>query len=88
MMPWYPGPDWPTAGELSTGWLLLAVAVTVTAGVCWIEFGAWRFGFHTISYTSQQRPVVRWLVCGLILVAGAIVARIWLQHTNGSYGGS
>jgi hypothetical protein len=68
--------------------LLLAVLVTVAAAACWFQFGAWRFGFHTISYTSQHRPLVRWIVFGLIVVVAAVVARVWLQHTNGSYGGS
>ena len=44
LMPWYGGPDWPSPQELSIGWLLVALIVTVSATLCWIEFGAWRFG--------------------------------------------
>lgn len=88
LMPWYPGPDWPTSLELSRGWMLLAVVVTASATMCWIEFGAWRFGFHTISYMSQQRPLLRWAVAAFIVVGALGVVRVWLQHTNGSYAGS
>jgi hypothetical protein len=88
MMPWYSGPDWPSHLEMSYGWMTLALIVTASALMCWIEFGAWRFGYHTISYLSQQRPVLRWVVFAFIIVGALGVARVWLQHTNGSYGGS
>ncbi len=87
-LPWYQGPDWPTAHELSFAWLLLALLVTAGAGLCWVEFGAWRLGYHTISFTSQHRPLLRWAVFSLILASAVVIARVWLQHTNGSYGGN
>jgi hypothetical protein len=86
-LPWYAGPDWPTPREMSMSWLLVAAVVTVSALVCWIEFGAWRYGFHTISYTSQHSSMLRWSVFALIAAAGMVGCLAWLQHTNGSYGG-
>jgi hypothetical protein len=86
-MPWYGGPDWPSPQELSIGWLLVALIVTVSATLCWIEFGAWRFGYHTISYTSQHSSVLRWGIVAFIAGACVVGCIAWLQHTNGSYGG-
>jgi hypothetical protein len=69
-------------------WLLVALVVTISATLCWIEFGAWRYGYHTISYTSQHNVLLRWSIVVLIATACAVGCLAWLQHTNGSYGGN
>jgi len=68
--------------------MIVALLVTVSAALCWVEFGAWRLGYHTISFTSQHNPALRYAVLALIITGALAGSVMWLQHTNGSYGGS
>jgi hypothetical protein len=70
------GPRRPAERRVSPGWLGVALVSTVGAALCWIEFGAWRFGYHTISFTAQQRAEVRWSVLALIVAGALAVSRL------------
>jgi uncharacterized membrane protein len=87
-MPWYQGPDWPSASDLSLGWMMVALLVSAAAGVCWVQFGTWRRGQRAVSAVSRRAAIVRWTFSTLVLLAGTGLCCVWLLHTNGSYGGS